>query len=135
MPLPSTITLEPEVGVESADTDVVYSRYDDTTPNRVIFNSEENVLGVTRDTLTAYRTFPKRNGISLGVKKSAVKLTRDFTVENTDDTTQIAPLIIEMRVSMPVGVTSAEAELATRQFRDLLDQPTVIGAVMNDLEL
>lgn len=100
--LNNTITI-PSVDASSGEAaPVVFTRVreelDKTTYNGPYHQPD------ARELLTFSRSAPKQNGLSRGMCKSAIKLTRDVSVVNTAGTTHQMPLIIEVSASVPVGV-------------------------------
>lgn len=75
--------------------------------NRSVYISAAHTPA-SRDTLGFYRTEPKANGNFRGVLKSSFKFTKDITVEGIDGSDIVAPLIVEVNFSFPMGSTSAQ---------------------------
>lgn len=116
----------------TAAVDKVFSRYDEYQ-NRSEYISENHSVA-SRDKLGLYRTFPKANGNFRGTAKSAVKFTKDFSVEGVDATTTLTvPAIAEVGFSFPVGLTAAQ----TLEFRmglvALLQDDTVMVPLTDQL--
>lgn len=126
---PNTITLAVNADNDDGTTPAVshvYSRYDEYQ-NRSEYIDADHTLG-SRDKLGLYRTFPKPTGNFKGVAKSAVKFTKDYSVEGQDSTTSIvAPGIIDIGFSFPVGLTAAETlELRMRAVAMLMDDTIMV---------
>jgi len=79
-----------------------------------------------RDQLQIYRTFPKRNGDSLGVRKCAVKYTKDIEVLNALGDTVKMPLIVELSFAIPEGTTNNQIDAALVMPRGLLTSTSAI---------
>lgn len=95
--------------------DQVYSRYDDSYPNRSTYIGPGHLPAEARNLLNFYRTPPKPNGNFKGVKKTALKFTEDEIVDGADGVAQLtAPDICNVEFSFPVGITDAR-NLAFRQ--------------------
>lgn len=101
--LDNTITLPVDKLNNGTTVNQVYSR-DEEYVNRSVYTGPEHSL-VKRQTLGFYRTPIKKSGTSLGTAKSAMKLTEDITVLNSLGANTVAPAIIDIAVSFPVGIT------------------------------
>jgi hypothetical protein len=87
-----------------------------------------------RDSLTLYRTFQKVNGNFKGTAKSAFKFTWDRSVTGVDGVAALtAPIISEVSFSVPVGVTEADMLICRQRQIALLDDDTIMTALMNQL--
>jgi len=73
-----------------------------------------------RKMLQIYRTFPKRNGLSLGVSKCAVKYTKDVTVLDAAGDNVVMPLIVELSYALPVGYSSGDTDTAGQIIRSIM---------------
>ena len=88
-----------------------YERYDDSQPNKATYIATDEHSDTARSTMDLYRTAPRRQGDSLGVRKSAIKLTRDFAVPTADGIegeTNLVPAIVQVSWSLPVGLSDAD---------------------------
>jgi len=74
-----------------------------------------------------YRTFAKSSGNFKGTTKSAFKITIDRTVPGIDGSDIVAPQIIEVSFSNPVGCTTAQSLLLRQVGLSLLDLDAVVG--------
>lgn len=128
---PNVITLsvdEQNDGVGPVDH--VYTRFEEHL-NRAVYVGPDHSMMV-RNTLSTYRTFPKPKGNFRGVSKSAVKFSMDISVAGVDSETSIlAPVIVEVSFSIPVGVTPAQSLIARQKALSLLDLDAVM-APLND---
>lgn len=107
-------------------TNLSYTRFDEYN-NRTVYISENHEAG-SPDTLTFYRTLPKVSGSFKGVRKSAFKFSRAVTVPDTTGTDIDSAIIMEVSLSLPVGVLKP-ATLEMRQaVIALLDKDTVMEA-------
>ena len=61
-----------------------------------------------RDQIKFFRSFPTANADFNGVAKGSMKTTKDVEVLNKLGETIVAPIIIETKVSTPVGVADAD---------------------------
>lgn len=131
--LPNEITLavdEENDGVGPVNH--VYSRYDEYQ-NRSVYISADHSTEA-RDTLTFYRTPPKVNGNFRGVSKVAMKFSCETSVTGVDGVSNvIAPVIIELSCSLPVGVTAAEKLIARQRAIALLDRDDVMDPLFDAL--
>lgn len=124
------ITLEVDLLNSGVKTDKVFSRFEEYL-NRSVYIGEGHSL-TAKNTLNLYRTMPKVSGNFRGTAKSAVKFSRDIEITGIDGTTVVAPQIIEVSFSNPVGVTPAQT-LEQRQYAlALLDRDDIMAA-LNDL--
>jgi len=125
---PNTITLavnhDNDDGTTAAVSHVL-TRYDEYQ-NRTEYIDEDHTLSL-RNKVGLYRTFPKTSGNFKGVAKSAIKFTQDYSVDGVDSTTSIvAPGIIDIGFSFPVGMTPAQTlELRMRAVALLSDEATM----------
>lgn len=118
---PSTITLSVDADLDGASpADEVYSSFD-TPANRHIYHGE-NHSPVLRDTMTMYRTLPKRTATFYGVTKSNLKFTMDEVVDTPDGETTTAPGLGGMNFSIPVGFTLAGARHLVARMKACLDK-------------
>jgi hypothetical protein len=109
-----------------------YTRYEEYQ-NRSVYIGENHSLSA-RDMLNLYRTFPKANGNSKGVAKSAVKLTLDVDVPGIDGiATLTVPFIIDISFSIPVGASSAAILRARQRALALLDSDVIMTALNEQL--
>lgn len=130
--LANTITLSVDAGNTGSPSDVLYNRFDELK-DRSVYTGEDHTY-TKRDTLGFYRTLPKRAGKSLGVKKSAFKLTRDQEVPGTNsETTNIAPLISDVSFSIPVGTSQVEIIAMVQRMVSLLDSNSLILQLCDEL--
>lgn len=113
----------------TAAVDQVYNRFDEYQ-NRSVYIDENHTLAL-RNTITLYRSLPKTSGNFRGVAKTAIKLTEDVEVDGVDSTTtNVAPGLIDVSFSIPVGATPAFAlELRMRAVALLLDDTIMIPLV------
>lgn len=124
------------LAVDELNTDVttnhVFTRFEEYQ-NRSIYIGENHQLSA-RDQLTLYRTFPKVNGNFKGTAKCAAKFSQELSVEGVDGTASLtSPIIAEVSFSVPVGVTEAEQMIARQRLIALLDDDSVMVALMNQL--
>lgn len=91
-----------------------------------------HTLGL-RHQLQFYRTYPKRSGVSHGAKKTAIKLTRDVSVPDTSDGTNVLPQIFDLSASVPVGTSEALVKDQISILIALLQDETVINELVNKL--
>lgn len=112
--------------------DHVYSRFEEYA-NRSVYTHSSHVL-TARDTLALYRTFPKASGNFKGTAKCAFKFSQDLEVTGVDGLAAlISPLIAEVSFSVPVGVSAAQQMIARQRCIALLDDDTIMAALMNTL--
>lgn len=109
-----------------------YSRFEEYQ-NRSVYIGANHSLD-SQDKLTLYRTFPKSNGNYKGVAKSSFKFSKDHLVNGVDGLAQLtSPLIVEVSFSVPVGISVADQMIARQRAVALLDNDTVMSALMDQL--
>lgn len=129
---PNTITLAVDEANDATTVDHVFTRYEEYL-NRSVYIDEDHTVA-SRNTMGLYRTFPKVNGNFRGVSKTAIKFSRDISVNGVDsETTLVAPIIIELGVSLPVGVTSADVLKARQTMIAILDYDDIMDPLMEQL--
>lgn len=132
--LDNTITLQVDPANNSTVVPEAYTRYDEYQ-NRSVYTGPNHSLSA-KDTMTFYRTSPKRSGNFKGVAKSSIKFTRDRIVEGVDDTTTVNALEIgEVNFSLPVGFTSADVIALRQRIIAALDDDTLMGKLNEQLEI
>jgi hypothetical protein len=102
----NTITLPVDVLNNGTPSNKVFTRFEEVL-NRSTYIGPGHTQ-VARYLMQLYRAFAKRTGNFLGVSKSEVKITKDFTVLGVDGTNQVAPAIADASFSIPVGLTAAQ---------------------------
>jgi hypothetical protein len=63
---------------------------------------------VQQDTMAFYRTLAKRSGDSFGVERTATKRTKTHVVVNAAGLSVKVPVVVDIGLSIPVGLTAAE---------------------------
>lgn len=112
--------------------EVTMTRFDEYQ-NRSEYISDTHTISV-RDKLGLYRTQPKQSGNFRGTAKSAVKFTTDHSVAGVDAaTTIIAPAIVEVGFSFPVGMTAAQCLVMRMKAVALLQDDTVMVPLTDQL--
>jgi hypothetical protein len=126
---PNSLTLsvdEANDGASTADVDYSYRRLNDYL-NRSDYIHEANHAVDSRDMLNFYATPAKPTSTFKGVQRSTFKFTRDISVLGPDGVSNItAPIIAELKLSIPVGATNAEILLARQKVLALLDDDSVM---------
>lgn len=122
---PDEITISvDEANDAGGNVDHVMTRFEEHL-NRSIY-IETDHSPAARNTMGFYRTNPKVNGNFRGVQKTSCKFTRDITVDGVDGSDLIAPIILEVNFSFPVGTLAADFVLARQTALALLDMDTVM---------
>lgn len=131
---PNTITLAVDLANTGSTTDQEYNRYEEKI-NSSTYTGPGHTLA-SRNLMQFYRTPPKRNGNFPGAAKASAKFTIDREVAGVDTaTTLVAPQILEISLSSPVGV-SASDHLEFRQHGvALLDYDTIVSALFELLSV
>lgn len=130
---PNLITLNVDTDNDGGTTAAVtktYSRFEEYL-NRSEYIMEGHSLAL-RDKMGLYRTMPKQAGNFRGMAKTSVKFTKDLSVPGVDATTSIvAPEIIDIGFSFPVGTTPAQSlELRMTAVAMLLNDDVMV--MLND---
>ena len=118
-PAELTISVDADGDGAGAAADEVWSNFD-RLGNRSIYHSVVHTP-VVRDMLTLYRTLPKPTTNFYGVQKSAVKLSKDVTVDIPNGETTRSPIIFEMSASVPVGADAADVLLLEERIKGLIN--------------
>jgi hypothetical protein len=130
--LANTLTLAVDELNNGTDVDIDFERSFEYT-NRTVYTSENHSLDA-KDQLTFYRTLPKVSGNFKGTGKSAFKFSQDFSVTGVDGLAALtSPIILEVGFSVPVGVSVADQLVARQRAIALLDDDTIMVALMNQL--
>lgn len=130
----NTITLAVDVLNDSNTVNHVFSRFDEYQ-NRTVYTEAGHQLTL-RDTLSFYRTFPKASGNFKGTAKTTLKFSKDYAVTGVDGVASlIAPLIVEVSFSVPVGVIAADQLIGRQRAIAILDDDAVMVALMNQLNI
>jgi len=131
----STLNLSVDALNSGSPATQAFARYDDSQAGKSVYIGENHSL-VARDELALYRSFPTKSGNFNGVGKSSFKFTRDVSVPGVDATTTItSPLIIEVRVSAPVGVSDALILEHRQRALALLDDDAIMVPLNTQLSV
>lgn len=126
---PNLITLPVDRANNGNPIDEVYEKAD-TVGNRSTYHGPGHTLE-ERDKLDLYRTPPTKSGNFRGTAKSSFKFTEDRQVLTVDGLTTVAPLILEVSFSIPVGVNDLVVKEARQRAIALLDNDSVMDALNN----
>lgn len=113
-------------GATTPNVDHTFRRFEESQNRTTYVHTSGHSVG-SRDQLQFYRTMPTSNGNFRGSRKGAVKFTKDVTVVGVDGTNLTVPLIIEVKMSSPVGVTDADLMVMRQKALALLDNDAVMG--------
>lgn len=128
---PDEFTLAVDTENTDVTTDVVYTKFD-KSQNYSIYHLPNHTLS-SRDMLGMYRSFPKQSGNFRGTAKSAVKYTKDITIPGVDSLDLVAPLIVEVSFSIPVGATVAQCIEMRQRTIALLDNDLIMNSLNSEL--
>lgn len=123
--LSDTITLPNVLLGAGPPVPVEISRYEETQ-NRTTYVKSDHLPGNRRQ-VTFYRTAPTKSGNFMGVGKSSVKFTQDVSVSGVNGSALVAPIIIELAFSVPVGVVVGQLEELRREVLALIDNDTLMN--------
>lgn len=102
-----------------------YRRFSDSD-NRALYIGDDHT-GTKRDTLTLLRSLPKTSGTFKGMMKTSAKFTLDIEVPSTVvGVSVIAPYIVDISVSLPVGTDPVVAQLVRQRVVALMDKEAVV---------
>lgn len=132
--LDNTITLAVDVLNNGTAVNKVFSRHDDSMPNRSRYISDTHSL-VSRDMIDFYRTPPKKSGNFNGVAKTGFKFTIDQVVPAADASNIVAPQIAEVSFSLPIGFTTAQLIVLRQRIVSLLDNDTLMKRLNEQQEV
>lgn len=127
---PNELTLAVDLENTAVLTNKTYTRFEEYL-NRAMYIGAGHSLSA-RNTLSFYRTMPRISGNFRGTAKTAVKFSRDVSVLGVDGSTVVAPQILEVSFSNPVGVTPAQSLEFRQNGVALLDRDDIMAA-LNDL--
>lgn len=107
--------------------DQVFSRYT-THENRTAYIGATHAPDA-RNMIGIYRTFPTRSGNFKGTSKSSVKFTEDISVASVDGGTIVAPAILDLSFSLPVGTPAAKVKELRQRLIAALDTDSFMDAL------
>lgn len=129
---PDALTLNVDYLNDSITTAEAYSRFEQYQ-NRAVYIGANHTPDA-RDTVSLYRSFPTKSGNFKGVKKTAVKFSKDQEVSGVDGVSSLSvPMIIEVNFSVPVGTTAAEVLKARQRVIAMLDDDSLMDPLNNQL--
>lgn len=132
--LDNTITLAVDHDRDATPTDEVYVRMEEYLDRSLYKGPGHSVE--SRNTMTVTRNKPAVSGNFRGVKKTTLKFTTDTEVAGVDATTlNVAPLILSISASLPVGCSAAEAMHLRERARAALDDQDIMVRLLEDLEI
>lgn len=114
MSLPSTITADVDTDTSGVFTTtgiaaLSFTRLGDEGLNKSTYVETTNHSVISRDMLNFYSTPAKPSGNSCGIQRSAIKRTRDFSVDTRDGSgTHYLPARCQISFDLPVGMTDAQ---------------------------
>lgn len=129
---PDSITLPVDTLNNGTTQNETYTRFEE-------FQNRATYIGSShspdhRDTLSLYRSFPTKTGNFKGVSKTSVKFSKDYTIVGVDSSTTLtAPIIIEISVAAPVGITTDALKTARQRAIALLDLDSVMEPLNSQL--
>lgn len=125
--LAQTITL-PVVGG-----DVVVDRFSEET-NKSVYHFDGATWKMRKE-VTFLRSLPKASGAYPGNARGSAKITWDFELTDNAGATIIAPVIAEIKFSVPVGVSSDDVDDIIAHAAAVLNHATLPASVFQDLEI
>lgn len=107
----------------SVATEVTYTRDGGSfAADRALLVGPDHAIG-RKDVVQAYRTLPKKNGVSNGAAKGAIKYSSEELVPGVDASTSHLDLnLFNLDVRIPVGQTEEEFRNKFRRFRAMINQ-------------
>lgn len=132
--LDNVVTLAVDHDRDATPTDEAFVRFEEHL-NRSLYTGADHSVE-SRNTLTLTRSIPKVSGNFRGVKKTSLKFTQDKVIAGVDATTTVvAPLILSVAISVPVGSTAADCMHLRERVRAVLDDQDVMTRLTESLEI
>lgn len=131
--LANSITLSVDVANDGNPSDQVYTRYEEQV-NRSTYIGEDHSIEA-RNLIQFYRTTPTPSGNFRGAAKTEIKFTVDVVVPGRDGNDTIAPAIISVATSFPVGVSDALKKELRQRVLSMMDREDVAGKLHETLEI
>lgn len=131
--LDNTITLSVDPENDGGPVNQVFTRIEEYQ-NRSVYKGPNHSF-VNRDTLSFYRTPPKKSGIFNGTLKTAQKFSTDITVATSDGGTTVLPLIGQVDFSVPIGATAAQCMALRQRILAALDLDALQTKAMEGQEI
>lgn len=127
--LANAITLSVDTLNNGTPTDQVATRHEEHL-NRTVYRMPGHSVG-SPQTLTWYRTPPKRNGNFNGTYKCALKFSATKFVAGYDAATTLSvPVIAEVSFSLPVGTSADFMKEVRQQCIAALDDDIIMDQLM-----
>lgn len=132
--LDNVLTLAVDHDRDATPTDEDYTRFEENL-NRSLYVGDDHSVE-SRNTMTVTRSLPTVSGNFRGVKKTSLKFTQDYEVAGVDATTTlVAPIIISVSFSVPVGATAAAAMHLRERVRAALDDQDLMTRLTESMEI
>lgn len=132
--LDNTITFDVDHDRDATPTEEVFSKFQEFL-NRSVYNGADN-SDALRNQMVVTRNEPTVSGNFRGVKKTSLKFTQDIEVAGVDtETTLVAPIILSLSLSLPVGTTAASAMHLRERMRAALDDQDFITRLSEGREV
>lgn len=132
--LDNTITLSVDHDRDATPTNEPFTRFEENL-NRSMYTGADHSVE-DRNTFTVTRSLPSVSGNFRGVKKTTMKFTKDIEVNGVDaTTTNVAPIIINVSCSVPVGATAADCMHLRERMRAALDDQDLMTRLMESQEI
>jgi len=130
----NTLTLAVDTANDGTTTDHVYTRIREVE-NKSVYNGPGGSVS-NRKELAFLRKDPKRSGNSQGVSSAEARFTEEVSVPGVEDSSNVSHLLTgSVSFRIPVGVSSADLLTFRQKIIALLDDDTVMGALMDNLEI
>lgn len=129
----NSINLQVDVLNNGTPVSKTYSRYEEQV-NRSTYNGPNHTM-LDTDTMSFYRTLPKRSGNFNGTARSGIVIRKTVTVKDALGNDVRLPLIGEVNFSVPVGVSAAVTKELRQTLISVLDADAVSGALNDALEI
>lgn len=129
----NTITLAVDKLNNGTPTSEVFTRHSESV-DKTVYRGPDHTVS-SPNTLTLYRTLPKRSGDFLGTSKVSIKLSETVSVVNGAGETVSVPNIVEVSFSNPVGVSAAIMKAQRQRALAALDLDTVMDTFQGAQEI
>lgn len=130
-----TITVdEDNDGATTADVDYIFRRLNDFPFRSSYIHTTDHAVD-SRNTLGFYASEAKPSNGFRGVQRSSFKFTKDIEVLGQDGVSNLtAPIIFELKASVPVGATNAQLLVERQKCIAMLDDDTMMDKLNELLE-
>lgn len=125
----NTLTFQVDATNTGTPAALALDRYEEAS-NRSVYVTAVHTPG-SREMIALTRALPTKSGNFRGVSKGSLKFTQDVSVTGVDsNTTILAPIIVEVSFSLPVGCDADDVKRARQIIIGALDDDTFSDKLM-----